>query len=67
MADEMKSYYGVDEPSASYKWGVVVPVIGNAVGHPQTVWRAIAWFKSRKRAVEYANTGWSTYAIARMK
>lgn len=68
MADEMTSYYGKDEPSASYKWGVVIPITVVQVGVPNAVqWRAVAWFKSRKRAEEYANTGWSTYAIARMK
>lgn len=69
MADEMKTYYGVDEPSASYKWGVVIPVNGpSGPGLPAaTQWKAVAWFKSRKRAVEYANSGWSNYAIARMK
>lgn len=59
-------YYGKDEPSASYKWGVVVPVIGNAVGHPQTVWRAIAWFKTRKRAEAYAVSGWAEFALCRL-
>ncbi len=59
----LDTYYGKDEPSASFKWGVVVPV----VGVDRTDWRAVAWFKSRKRADEYARSGWSTYAIARMK
>lgn len=68
MVDAMTSYYGKDEPSASFKWGVVIPVtstmiiVGTSSG---TQWRAVAWFKSRKRAVEYAKSGWSTYAIAR--
>lgn len=64
MADkQMDAYYGKDQPCASFKWGVIVPV----TSIDRTDWRAVAWFKSRKRAVEYANSGWSNYAIARMK
>lgn len=60
---QMDAFYGKDQPSASFKWGVIVP----NVGLDRTDWRAVAWFKSRKRAVEYANSGWSNYAIARLK
>lgn len=60
---QMDAYYGKDLPSASFKWGVVVQVVG--LDRPN--WLAVAWFKSRKRAVEYAETGWKNYAIARMK
>lgn len=57
-------YYGKDEPSASYKWGVVVPVMHGAID-PVT-WRVVAWFKTRKRAQAYAMSGWGEFAICRL-
>lgn len=57
-------YYGKDEPSASYKWGVVVPVTHGAID--PVSWRVIAWFKTRKRAQTYALTGWGEFAICRL-
>lgn len=71
MSDnQLEAYYGKDLPSASFKWGVVVPVHGpSGPGLPAAiVWRAVAWFKTQKRAIEYAHTGFApNYAIARMK
>lgn len=65
---QMDAFYGKDHPSASFKWGVIIPITIVQPGVPTAVqWRAVAWFKSRKRAVEYAESGWSTYAIARTK
>lgn len=64
VPNEMADYYGKDQPSASYKWGVVVPAV---FGVTDTKWSAVAWFRSRKRAVDYANIRYTVYAIARMK
>lgn len=56
-------YYGHDEPSASYKWGVVIPV---TQGVAETSWRVVAWFKTRERATTYARSGWNEFAICRL-
>lgn len=63
----LDAYYGKDEPSASFKWGVIVPITTGATAKPHTTWTAVAWFKTAKRAKEYAESGWSVYAIARLK
>lgn len=70
MPNDIDAYYGKDQPSASFKWGVIVPVLTVVNDPPFSTkvpkWTAVAWFKSRKRADEYARTGWASYAIARM-
>jgi hypothetical protein len=64
--NEMTSYYGRDDASATYKWGVVIPITQIQARLANRVeWKAVAWFKTRKRAEEYAKTGWTAYAIAR--
>lgn len=57
-------YYGHDEPSASYKWGVVIPYVTGA--SDAVTWRVVAWFKTRRRAEAYAVSGWAEFALCRL-
>lgn len=61
MTASMGEYYGHDAPSASYKWGVVIPG-----GVTFDKWVTVAWFKTRERAVTYARSGWNEFAICRL-
>lgn len=66
MNAETDAFYGRDEPTKTYIWGVVIPVtLSRPSPDIKNDWRAVAWFKTRKRAEEYARSGWATYAIAR--
>lgn len=64
MNAETDAFYGRDEPSATYKWGVVIDM-----SSPLLLlhgWQVVAWFKTRKRAEEYARRRLvRAYAIAR--
>lgn len=66
MNAETDTFYGRDEASKTFKWGVVIPITQIQARLANRIeWKAVAWFKTRKRAEEYARSGWSTYAIAR--
>jgi hypothetical protein len=69
MNAETDRYYGRDDASATFKWGVVIrqPILVSGRNHGLDEWKAIAWFKTRKRAEEYAREGWGAYAIARVQ
>lgn len=61
MNAETDKFYGRDDPTATYKWGV-------AVASEFSDWRIIAWFKTRKAAIAYGKrmTARTQFAIARI-
>jgi hypothetical protein len=64
MNAQTGEYYGHDEPSPSYKWGVVIPMIR---GVAEASWCTVAWFKTRKAATRYGRSGWNEFAISRLE
>lgn len=66
MNAETDAYFGRPNPSKTYKWGLVLPMV---IGPPARLeqWRVVCWFPSRKNAEAYAlrvHRG-TPYAIAR--
>lgn len=65
MNAELDAWYSRDVASATYHWGVVIPC-AIAGGKPYW-WQSIAWFKTRRSAIEYAERRYPAYAIARIE
>lgn len=61
MNAETDAFYGRDKPSRSYKWAIVA-------GSEHSAPRAVAWFKTRKAAIDHAERiRMFEYAIARIE
>lgn len=58
--ESLTEFFGVEQPSVKYCWGVVV--------HDQrrALWFSVAWFSTRRRAVRYAQDRYIVFAIARL-
>jgi hypothetical protein len=66
MNAETDAFYGRPDPSKTYKWGLVLPMV---IGPPARLeqWRVVAWFPTRTNAEAYAKRvhGQQPHAIAR--
>jgi hypothetical protein len=67
MNAETDQYYGRQEPSRTYKWGLVLPCEVAPYLNITHAWRVICWFKTKQAAQAYATRihGQRPYAIAR--
>jgi hypothetical protein len=61
--ESVNEFFGVDGPSAKYRWGVAAEFA--AIGNAPPEWRIVRWFATRKRAERYAIDRYHVYAIAR--
>lgn len=68
MNAETDAFYGREQPSKTYKWGLVLPLETYIpTGMVPALWKVVAWFPTRAAAEQYAKRihGRAPHAIAR--